>query len=181
MEIRVARLLGENDQVDLAGVQLQGGVGAGHDFLAVLLLDVLTDRKHPHIGENGLRSENFDPSRLCRVVVARDADDVNAVVGQDEPAGRGISAVVDLDRDRSQMADMKPPPSPGLTSLSRRIGSPRISPTRVIEPLTSFIAFASPDLVIINSDSAAFGQDCQATALSLTTIPIGRFCRATNT
>src|SRR5271157_4270284 len=82
MEIRVARLLGENDQVDLAGVQLQGGVGAGHDFLAVLLLDVLTDRKHPHIGENGLRSENFDAfvassSRAMRTTSTRSLGRMN--------------------------------------------------------------------------------------------------------
>ncbi len=46
-----------------------------------------------------------------------------------------------------RMADMKPP-APALTSLSRRIGSPRRNPTRVIEPLTSCMAFASADLVI---------------------------------
>ncbi len=50
-------------------------------------------------------------------------------------------------RPLGRMADMKPP-APDLTSLSRRIGSSRRNPTRVIEPLTSCMAFASADLVI---------------------------------
>ena len=57
--------------------------------------------------------QDLDAARLGRLVVAREPDDVDAVVGQDEAAGGGIAAVVDLDRDRAHAArqDGRPPTS----------------------------------------------------------------------
>ena len=79
-----------------------------------------------------------------------------------------------------RIADMNPP-VPVLTSLSRRIGSPRMKATLVIDPFTSSMESALPDLVIMNSETAAFGQSCQLVAPSLTTVPIGRSSLATST
>jgi hypothetical protein len=66
------------------------------------------------------------------------------------------------------------PPAPALTSLSCRIGSPRMNATRVMAPITSWSASGLADLVIMNSETASFGQACQDVAVSLTTVPIGR-------
>jgi hypothetical protein len=140
-------LLSEYDQGDLVRIELERRIGPGNDFPAVLLLDVLADRKDPDVGEDCLSRHHFDPARLGGVLVAGKADDVDPVVRKNKSARRGIAAVVNLDRTArfplGRIADMKPP-VPALTSLSCRIGSPRMNATRVIEPLTSRGRLASP-------------------------------------
>ena len=73
------------------------------------------------------------------------------------------------------------PPAPALTSLSRRIGSPRRNASRVSEPLTSSITLGPDDLTIISSEIAALGHICQATEASLIAVPIGMSWAATST
>ena len=65
------------------------------------------------------------------------------------------------------------PLAPPLTSLSRRMGSPRRKASRVSEPLTSSMALGPDDLAIISSEIAAFGHGCQETEASVIGTPIG--------
>jgi hypothetical protein len=178
MKIRIAGALSKDNEVDLLRVELERRVGPGDDLLAVLLFCVRADGEDAHVGEDLLRRHDFDPSSLGGFLVAREADDVDAVIGENESASRRIAVVVGLDRDRALSARQdrgyESAPPPAVTSLSCRIGSPRRKAVRVIEPSASLSASGFADFVIINSETAAFGHVCHAVAPSLTTAPIGR-------
>ena len=72
------------------------------------------------VGEDRLRRHDFDPSSLGGFVVAREPDDVDAVIGENESTGRRIALVIDLDRDSALSArqDRRHEPArPGLDQL----------------------------------------------------------------
>src|SRR5579863_6109307 len=60
--IRIALMLGEEDEVDLDWIELQGRILAGDHLLAILLFDVLADGEDAHVGEDRLRGHHLDPS-----------------------------------------------------------------------------------------------------------------------
>ncbi len=71
---------------------------ADHDLLAVLFVDGLIDREHPHVAQNRVADEFLDAGRLFRRFVAPRQQDVDAVVRQDEAAGAGLRRNVDRGR-----------------------------------------------------------------------------------
>src|SRR5271165_7069533 len=91
-------MLSQYDQVNLFRIELERRVRARDNLFSVLLFYVLTDREHADIGKDWLRGHDFNSSSLRGFVVARETDDVDPIVGENESAGRGIAAVVDLDR-----------------------------------------------------------------------------------
>src|SRR4051812_43712210 len=98
-EREVADLLRQRDHLGLGRSELERCGLAGDDLLAVALLDVLPDRKHADVGQDGLRHVHVDAAGAGGFVVAERADDVDAVVRQDEAAGRASAAGVDRHRD----------------------------------------------------------------------------------
>ena len=91
MKVRIAGMLSKDDEIDLIRIELERRVGPGNDLLAILLFDVLADGEDAHIGEDRLRRHDFDPSGLGGFLVARKTDDVDAVIGENESAGRRIA------------------------------------------------------------------------------------------
>ena len=161
MKVRIAGMLSKDDEIDLVGVELERRVRPSDHLLAILLFDVLTDGEDTHVGQDRLRCHHLDPPGLGGLIVARKANNVNSIIGQNESASRRVAFVVDLDRDCAlssrEIADMKPP-VPALTSLSCRIGSPRRNATRVIDPSTSLSASGFTDFVIMSSETSALAK-----------------------
>src|SRR5271166_6683359 len=91
-------MLSQNNQIDLLRIEFECRVSARDNLFSVLLFYVLSDREDADIGKDWLRRHDFNASSLGGVVVARETDDVDSIVGENESAGRGIAAVVDLDR-----------------------------------------------------------------------------------
>src|SRR5271157_906277 len=91
-------MLSQYDQINLFRIEFKRRVSAGDNLFSVLLFYVLADREHADIGKDWLRRHDFDASNLRGFVVTRETHDVDAIVGENESAGRGIAAVIDLDR-----------------------------------------------------------------------------------
>ena len=81
MKVRIAGMLSEDDEIDLVRVEFERRVRPGDHFLAILLFDVLADREDAHIGENRLRRHDLDPSGLGGLIVARETNNIDSIIG----------------------------------------------------------------------------------------------------
>ena len=162
MQVGVAGPLGENDQLGLLRIELQRRVAADDDLLAVLLLDVLADRQHLDVGENGLRAEHFDAARLGRLVVAVDLDHVDAVVRQDEAAGVVVAGIVDLDRDRAHARGQDRRHEAAVAALDQLVAAHRLAAEERVAGQRALDVVhrrcGPDDLTIMSSEIAALGH-----------------------
>ena len=109
-------MLSQYDQINLFRIEFERRVRARDNLFSVLLFYVLTDREHADIGEDLLSRHDFDASSLRGFVVARETDDVDPIVGENEsPAEESLLLSILIATARfplGRIADMKPPTQP---------------------------------------------------------------------
>src|SRR5262249_51376954 len=80
-----AELSRQRKRFRLAGRELEGGGLADNHALAVLLLDRLVDGEHANVAQDDLAGVDVDSGALLGLAVAPAEDDVDVIIGQDEP------------------------------------------------------------------------------------------------